>query len=493
MEKGKILIIDDDPLICDLLSGILKNIKGCTTDTAVDGLDGIEKIQKDKYDIVFTDLQMPRLSGMDFLRAAKKIEPATPVVVITGCSSIEGAINAMKEGASDFVTKPFRIDEINSIVDRLISERRLFSKITENADYDKIVKGLNLELFKRLQEISILHTISTELDKIYDNREIFERIVEMASRLLKVKEASFGIVENGNLKIKRAIGTRERTIPISGTLFEHVINKRDYYLASFGEVNPHSGPPLTSPFFSIPFIIKGEVFGILNLANKADGSEFTEDEISIALTLAKKAALRIENNALYELFYNNLINTLKSLVITIEARDSYTMQHSERVTGFALEIAEVMKIAEDEKDAIRFGGYLHDIGKISVRDTVLLKPGKLTDEEMKEIRLHPVIGYNIIEPIGSFKSERLLIRNHHENFNGRGYPDGLAGDKIPLICRILAVADTYDAMTSTRPYRKALSHKAAINELQRCSGTQFDGEVARAFLQTAAGRGRSVI
>ena len=145
-----------------------------------------------------------------------------------------------------------------------------------------------------------------------------------------------------------------------------------------------------------------------------------------------------------------------------------------------------MNISPERKDAISFGGYLHDIGKIGVRDTILLKPGKLTPEEFAEIKMHPVIGDNIIKPIRFFPMEREIILHHHENYNGTGYPNGLAGDNIPLTARILAVANTYDAMTTSRPYRMALTHEAAIEELLRCSRTQFDAEIVRAFLQTTA-------
>ncbi|MDA8324858.1 MAG: HD domain-containing protein, partial [Nitrospiraceae bacterium] len=158
-------------------------------------------------------------------------------------------------------------------------------------------------------------------------------------------------------------------------------------------------------------------------------------------------------------------------------------------TGYALQIAAIMGLSEDEKNAIAFGGYLHDIGKIGVRDMVLLKQGVLTSEEVEEIRLHPVIGDNIISPMKFFPKEKSLIRHHHERFDGGGYPDGIGGDEIPLIVRILSIADTFDAMTSVRPYRSAKSHQAAVKELVRCSGTQFDGLIVNAFLQTPAGRG----
>ena len=291
------------------------------------------------------------------------------------------------------------------------------------------------------------------------------------------------------MKIKKSKGIREKEIPVAGSLLEKVVKNGRHYLAAAGEVDPHNGNLLRAQLLSIPFTVNGEVFGVLNIGDKADGTGFSDDEIGLGLTFARKVALRIENNALYDVFYSSLVSALKSLVNSIEARDSYTKQHSERVTDYALQIAGIMGLSEDDKNAIGFGGYLHDIGKIGVRDTVLLKQGVLTSEEVDEIRLHPVIGDNIISPLKFFPKEKSLIRGHHERFDGSGYPDGIAGDDIPVIVRVLSIADTFDAMTSVRPYRSAKSHQAAVKELVRCSGTQFDGEIVSAFLQTPAGRG----
>jgi response regulator RpfG family c-di-GMP phosphodiesterase len=483
MQKGRILIVDDDPLVRDVLSAILFHSGNYATELAADGIAGIEKVKASDYDVVFTDLIMPGINGIDFMRAAVKLRPALPVVVITGNSTIDAAINAMREGAKDFITKPFNVSTVTSIADRIIGERRLLNRIDTGDNRDSFIGRLNGELFKRLQEISILQSISTELDALYNNKDIYEKIVEMITRLLMVKEVSFGIIENGTLKIRKAVGVVEHDIPVAGTLFEKVVTTGRHYLASFGEINPHTGVQLTVPFFAIPFTINDETFGIISLSNKMDGSAFTDDEISIALTFAKKAAQRIENNALYEVFYSNLISTLKSLVISIEARDSYTKDHSERVTAYALKIAAAMKLPAEERDCLPFGGYLHDVGKIGVRDTILMKPDRLTPEERAEINLHPVIGGNIIKPLRFFPKERELILHHHENFDGTGYPSGLAGTDIPITARILAVADAYDAMTSSRPYRTARTHEVAVAELLRCSNTQFDGEIVRAFIQ----------
>ncbi len=484
MNSAKVLIVDDDPMIRDALAEILSSVGGYRTEIAVNGSEGLKKIKDNKYDIVFTDLTMPNFTGMDLLKEAKRVDADIPVVVITGYSTIENAVAAMREGAYDFVTKPFKIEKVISLANKIIGEKRLLNDITIKNNQKASIEKLNAELFSKLQEISLFQTLSTELDGLYNNREIYEKLVGMVTRLFVVKEASFGIIENGTLKIKSSIGVRKGNITVDNTLFEKVVSSKNYYIAKCGEINPHTGTIIKTSFLSIPLSLNNEVFGILNLAEKTDGLGFSEDEVYLALNFAKKAALRIENNALYDVLYNNLVSALKSLVITIEARDPYTRHHSERVTSYSLEIAEIMGLSENDKEAIKFGGYLHDIGKIGVRDTVLLKPDRLTDEEIEEIRQHTVIGDNIMKPLNFFDKEKPIIRNHHERFDGTGYPDGLKGEEIPIIVRIIALADSYDAMTSSRPYRKARTHEYALEEMVRCSNTQFDPEVVKAFLNT---------
>lgn len=480
MDKPRILVVDDDNVVREVLNQIITGL-GMTCELAENGKEGIERLRINPYDLILTDITMPVMAGLQFLREIKDITPFTPVAIITGYPTFENAVEAMKEGARDFIVKPFNVEKIRTTIDRLLKEKRLIGNpFSGNEDLKK-------ELIKRLQEIAILQSISSELDELYDNRVIYERLIEMASRLLMARDVTFGIIKNGLIRIEASTAVVKKEIPLS-TAFERVIKNKTSLLLNQGEINPFNGTPLQSQLLLIPLIINNEVFGILSISNKIDEKPFSEDEIYLAQTFGKKVALRIENNALYELFYNNLLNTLRSLIASIEARDSYTKQHSERVTNYALEIAEVMGLNTEDKESIQFGGYLHDIGKIGVRDTVLLKPGNLTEEEMAEIRLHPVIGESIVRPLKFLPAERELILHHHERFDGKGYPYGLRGDKIPLLARILAVADTYDAMTSTRPYRPAMSHEIAIEELRINAGSQFDPVVVKAFLQTKTGR-----
>jgi CheY-like chemotaxis protein len=238
MQKGRILIVDDDPLVRDVLAAIFFTHGQYVTESAANGMAGIEKVKSADYDVVFTDLTMPGITGIDFMRAAVKLKPSLPVVVITGNSTIDNAINAMREGARDFITKPFNVATVTSVADRIVGEKRLLSSIDNGDNRDSFIGRLNSELFKRLQEISILQAISTELDTLYNNKDIYEKIVEMAARLLTVKEVSFGIIEGGMLKMRKAVGISERDVLLPGTLFERVVTTGRHYLASFGETNP---------------------------------------------------------------------------------------------------------------------------------------------------------------------------------------------------------------------------------------------------------------
>jgi len=159
---------------------------------------------------------------------------------------------------------------------------------------------------------------------------------------------------------------------------------------------------------------------------------------------------------------------------TLDAKSAYTCGHSERVAEISLAIAKVLALPESEQMRIHIGAHLHDIGKIGIPDCILNKPGKLSDIEYETMKTHPMIGYHIVSKIRVLKPMVDIVRHHHERMDGKGYPDGLKGDEISLASRIIAIADTFDAMTSQRAYRKKLSVAEAIEELQRHRGTQFD-------------------
>jgi response regulator RpfG family c-di-GMP phosphodiesterase len=184
----------------------------------------------------------------------------------------------------------------------------------------------------------------------------------------------------------------------------------------------------------------------------------------------------------YRILKKAHLDSVKVLVEAIDAKDPYTRGHSDRVTRMSLKIAFQFGFAEDRLESLEYGAFLHDIGKIGIKDEVLQKPGALNSEEYQYIQEHPLIGVKIIEGLDFFKDKIPMIRNHHEHYDGSGYPDGLLGAAIPLEARIIAVPDAFDAMTSARPHRGMMPLQDVLMELEKCKGTQFDPKILEIFL-----------
>jgi HD-GYP domain-containing protein (c-di-GMP phosphodiesterase class II) len=238
---------------------------------------------------------------------------------------------------------------------------------------------------------------------------------------------------------------------------------------------------LTS-LLSVPLILKDKAIGGLTIYHRRR-RDYDAGDVRLMRAIASSAAVAIENAQLFR----DTINTLVSLARAIEARDPYTQGHSERVTAYAAALAEQCKINGEELMLIKKLGPMHDIGKVGIGDGLLAKPGRLTEAERRIMERHPIIGENIISPVKILQPGVYLVRHHHERLDGSGYPDGLSGGDIPTAVRIVSIADAYDAMTSKRPYRDALTREAAFGELRACSGTQFDPELVPQFIE-ALGR-----
>jgi putative two-component system response regulator len=185
----------------------------------------------------------------------------------------------------------------------------------------------------------------------------------------------------------------------------------------------------------------------------------------------------------YRILKKAHLDSVKVLAEAIDAKDPYTRGHSDRVRRMSLQIATSLGLSEERVEALEYGALLHDIGKIGIKDEILQKPGVLSPEEYQTIQEHPLIGVKIVEGIEFFKDKMLMIRNHHEYYNGRGYPDGLVGEAIPLEARIISVPDAFDAMASLRPHRKAMALQDILLEMEKCKGSQFDPIILEIFLR----------
>ncbi len=231
-----------------------------------------------------------------------------------------------------------------------------------------------------------------------------------------------------------------------------------------------------------PLMAGGRVIGVIEVLNKLDGGDFDERDLQTLSAVAATAAIAIENSRLHQSVVDGYKGTISALAAVIDAKDPCTRGHSQRVVRYALMGGEALGMSQEELEVLEYAAMLHDIGKIAIADSVLSKPGQLDDNEVQAFREHPVTGANIIGDIPFFSPVSRLVLHHHERYDGRGYPQGLAGERIPVGARLLAVADTFDSITTDRPYRAALGGQHAIAELRRCSGTQFCPAAVDAFI-----------
>jgi HD-GYP domain-containing protein (c-di-GMP phosphodiesterase class II) len=211
--------------------------------------------------------------------------------------------------------------------------------------------------------------------------------------------------------------------------------------------------------------------------------EFGTTEAGLVTTVCGMFATHGRNIELFRDREAMTVGVLRALINTIDAKDAYTCGHSDRVSSMSKRMAVQLGLSPEKCDEIRISGLLHDVGKIGIPDHVLGKPGKLTDEEFEIIKRHPVIGYEILKPVERLSFALPGVLHHHEAFNGKGYPHGLAGEEIPLAARIIAVADSYDAMTSKRPYRDGMPTSKAESILREGMGSYWDPAVGRAFFE----------
>lgn len=331
-ESKRILVVDDEEAVREILAEGLESF-GYEAVAVGSAAQALERLRSGGVDLVLTDIEMPGGSGMVLLRRVKELVPDLDVVMVTGVVDAHTAIEAIRRGASDYLTKPFNLDEVQIVVERTLDKRRL----------------------------------------IFENRVYQEHLEELVA---------------------------ERTRQL------------------------------------------------------------------------KKS---------YE-------STLQALVTALDFRDNETQGHSFRVVDYAVLVAQVMGITESDMGWIRYGAILHDVGKIGIPDSILLKPGKLNAEEWEQMKRHPELGFRMLQHIEFLRPALDIVLSHQERYDGTGYPSGLRGEEIPLGARIFAVVDTFDAMTSNRPYRAALSIEKAREEVREFSGSQFDPRVTEAFLSIDAAR-----
>jgi GAF domain-containing protein len=338
--------------------------------------------------------------------------------------------------------------------------------------------------------------VSSLVNSSLDTEEVRVRSILATTGLLGAEAGSLILRdgETGDLSIDVSVGDgsdRVRHLKlrrgqgIAGWVAERgmpaIVNDVRKDLRFCGDVDELSGFVTTS-LICVPVKSKGAVVGVLEALNKKSGPFLAED-LEVLEVLANQVAVALENARLYEEVGQMFGAVIEALLETVEKRDAYTRGHTRRVTGHSVAIGQGLGLAKAEVEELRLAAMLHDIGKIGISDRVLHKDGALTHEELETVRHHPVYGAEILQHIKKLHGVLPGVKHHHERYNGTGYPGGLKGSDIPVMARIIAVADTFDAMVTDRPYRKGLAVYAAVEELKKQRGVQFDPAVVAAFLE----------
>jgi response regulator RpfG family c-di-GMP phosphodiesterase len=494
-DSPRVLVVDDEKVIREILSDFL-TMEGYVVRAVEDGSAALRELRLRPYDLVISDLKMPNMGGLELLEKIADESLDVLTVIMTGFGTVETAIEAMKKGAYDYILKPFKVEEVVHVVQRGLDRQRL------QAENIRLREALSL------YRVSEAIAASLDLDRILDvilesvMQEVHADVVtlhlanpstgEYEERIKRIADLDDGPADLsiGTLDLAELLAHYRADRPV----VSHGINAARFFAHGGG------GSKRLVSFASVPMKIRDRIIGMLNAYSFTRGKKFDEGQRKMLVILAGRAAMSIENARLYEDLVDknrdlqsmnlsleeNFRQTIVGFAHALEESDRYTRGHSERVAFYARLIAIGMQLKDGEIELVVQAGLMHDIGKIGIRYEKLNKPGKLTPEEVAMFRTHPAKGKRILEPIPFMRGIVPGCWCHHESYDGGGYPQGLSGENIPQLGRIVAIADAYDAMTSDRAYRKALSHDVAVAELERCSGTQLDPRIVEVFLHEIA-------
>lgn len=386
---------------------------------------------------------------------------------------------------------------------RLVAEGDFSHKVTVVGENEiaQLAKSFNVmtdslkqrteSITKKVLELATLYEMSRALGSTLELDVLLDSVLDSALRIFNVESGYIVLrdrdTEQLDLKAWRGMtGGRPDERALRSSMCEWVAREGRPLIynppldgEAGGQIDNITG---STAALCVPLISNEGIIGAVTVGSRDEVFRFTSDDVRLLSTIANHATIAVGNIELFSSLQEAYIATVRALAAAVDAKDPYTHGHSDRVAQYAGAIAERLELSAEQRTALEMAAYLHDIGKIGIREEILLKPGKLEDSEMAQMRHHPLIGANILKPVAFPWAIAPVVRHHHEHWNGNGYPAGLRGEEIPLLARILGVADSYEAMTSDRPYRRGRSAEEGIAELKRCAGTQFDPRIVDAFV-----------
>ncbi len=451
------------------------------TETIDEKTDFIKKAMEGRKPVIISDKNILQ-SSFGYL---PEFDTAIAVPLI-GSSDYLGLIIGIYKKPREFTERDMKVMEgITNQVSIALEQSRLHRESVDRA----------MELSRKIETIQVMHEIDRNILSTLESEDILEIAARMTAKIISSDRVAVLLVdrERGGFVYKAGFGIsftlKGGLVPFGDTSASEVIKTgRHQFVSDISQEKkllPLEMKLLNEGYRShirAPLIVKGEIIAMLIIGSKR-AAAYTPEDLSTLEKIAAQISVALENARLVIDLKDLFIGTVKSLASAIDAKSPWTAGHSDRVTRYAVDIGSKMGFSSSEIKDIELGGLLHDIGKLGTYETILDKPGKLTDEEFELIKQHPIKGAEILTPIKQIRHVIPIVRHHHERYDGKGYPDGLKGEEIPLPARIMCVADSVDAMGADRPYRKGLSMNMIVGELKKCSGSQFDPRIVDVFLK----------
>lgn len=471
----RILIVDDEEGIIDSLSVVLKR-SGYDFTGVTDPLEAIERIRNEHYDLLILDYLMYPIHGDKVVEKIREFNNDLYILLLTGHKDLAPPLETIKAlEIQGYCEKSDRFDQLLLLVEsgiKSISQMRTIKKFRDGLN--KILQSV--PKIYQLQPIgNILEEILVEIMPLVNSENAFILVDDTTN------------TDSGNKSIFKGIGKYKTKIDD----FMEMLDPDLMECIGFARINKQ-----------VLKLAHGVILPLINEYLQAIGVMYVESDdldegIKLLEIYSSQAASSINNaflhslvnvkneelNKTYEQLRVRYMDTIEALRQAVDARDIYTRGHSDRVAYYAMKIGNAFHLTEKELEMLRISGIFHDIGKISTTDDILLKTDKLDEKEFWEIKKHPLKGAHILSAVSMFKEVVPLVKCHHERIDGKGYPEGLKGDGIPFLSRIIAVADAFDAMMSDRLYRSKLELEEAKEQLIEGAGTQFDKEIVGVFIK----------
>ncbi len=446
-----ILALDDDPIMTATIQSYFSSV-GYHVEVENDPLTAIERIRSEKFDILLLDFLMTPLCGDQVVERIREFDPDIFIILLTGHKSMAPPIRTVRTlDIQGYYEKNDRFDQLELLVESCVKSIRQMRLIRSYQDSLTAMTELMPDIYSQQDTDAVCKQILNGVSALWDCTD---------SLLVLLPQ------EKHNEECLRYFWGAQFS-SCTAEKIDTLIAQVKYYAPDgnllLATLSRHNGKPI----------------GLIAAATK-EKPDFYQQQLFE--NYARQCAASIRNTVLSRRLKDGYIEIIQAVRLMVDAKDIYTRGHSDRVAYYSKALAEALELDAETCERIRIAGLFHDIGKVAIPDEILLSETALTDEQFDEIRKHPKAGYDILSAISSFRDIAPIIRGHHERLDGRGYPDGLSGDDIPVASRIISIADTFDAMTSTRRYRPNLSFEEATARLSAARGTQLDAEMVDIFL-----------